>query len=471
MADRLRDELNDSKEEEEENFWKQILREVSAKSSRRFPSCKRILVLGNDGTGKTSLVMKLRRSGDDLLRGSGLEYTYLDVDDEERDEHTRLSVWIQSGEAHIKDLMKYVITKESIHHSLILLCIDISKPWNMLDQLENHVNILRQHLHTLNISAKILNELEKQVLRDFHMYKYNDEENKRLSSNMEQDEQEMNQLAENMIVDNIGLPIVVAVTKTDNMSSLEQEHDYREEHFDFIQKNLRKFCLKCGASLIYTSTKENCNTSVLYKYLLHRLYNFPLKDPAQIVEKDAIYIPAGWDNQSKINILDEHIKTFDANETFKDRIVKPVTRKYVNQEKEVVAEDEQKFLEAQMAILSKEPAPSSSAQRGPPSQDARASARMQGHSPGQRATGLPRPAAMPNMKGKPDPTKGGAAGQNSSETVLANFFNSLLNKNSTGKPGGPPGKGAPPASGAANRSDVQAELEKMSRKTIKKEEK
>ena len=34
----------------------------------------------------------------------------------------------------------------------------------MLDQLENHVNILRQHLHTLNISAKILNELEKQGL-------------------------------------------------------------------------------------------------------------------------------------------------------------------------------------------------------------------------------------------------------------------------------------------------------------------
>ena len=43
------------------------------------------MISGNDGTGKTSLVMKLRRSGDDLLRGSGLEYTYLDVDDEERD--------------------------------------------------------------------------------------------------------------------------------------------------------------------------------------------------------------------------------------------------------------------------------------------------------------------------------------------------------------------------------------------------
>ena len=163
-------------------------------------------------------------------------------------EHTRLSVWIQSGEAHIKDLMKFVITKETIHHTLIVLCVDLSKPWDMLDHLENYMNILREHLHSLNISAKISNELEKQglflstnykiqhsfdfynfflcdiaiiyyfisVLRDFHSYKYNeltDESSKRLSTNLEQDEAEMSQLAENVILDNIGLPIVVAVTK------------------------------------------------------------------------------------------------------------------------------------------------------------------------------------------------------------------------------------------------------------------
>ena len=37
--------------------------------------------------------------------------------------------------------------------------------------------------------------------------------------------------------------------------------------------------------------------------------------------------PAGWDNDSKITILNEHIKTFDSNENFADRIVKPVSRK------------------------------------------------------------------------------------------------------------------------------------------------
>lgn len=31
----------------------------------------------------------------------------------------------------------------------------------------------------------------------------------------------------------------------DTFLSLEKEHDYREEHFDFIQSHIRHFCLQC----------------------------------------------------------------------------------------------------------------------------------------------------------------------------------------------------------------------------------
>lgn len=44
--------------------------------------------------------MKLSRSGEDLLRGSGLEYTYLDVDDEERDGINDLKCFFQPCLAH-----------------------------------------------------------------------------------------------------------------------------------------------------------------------------------------------------------------------------------------------------------------------------------------------------------------------------------------------------------------------------------
>ena len=76
---------------------------------------------------------------------------------------------------------------------------------------------------------------------------------------------------------NLGLDLVVVVTKTDFMSDLEKDFDYKDEHFDFIQQAVRKFCLQYGASLFYTSVKEDKNCDLLYKYLVHRIYHFPFK--------------------------------------------------------------------------------------------------------------------------------------------------------------------------------------------------
>ena len=70
---------------------------------------------------------------------------------------------------------------------------------------------------------------------------------------------------------------MVVVTKTDYMSELEKDFDYKDEHFDFIQQAVRKFCLQYGASLFYTSVKEDKNCDLLYKYLVHRIYHFPFK--------------------------------------------------------------------------------------------------------------------------------------------------------------------------------------------------
>lgn len=52
-------------------------------------------------------------------------------------------------------------------------------------------------------------------------------------------------LPEGVLTHNLGLDIVVVITKTDYMSVLEKEYDYKEEFFDFIQQAIRKFCLKC----------------------------------------------------------------------------------------------------------------------------------------------------------------------------------------------------------------------------------
>ena len=74
------------------------------------------------------------------------------------------------------------------------------------------------------------------------------------------------------------------------MATLEKDLDYKEEHFDFIQEYLSKFCLHYGAALFYTSVKEDKNCDLLYKYLVHRIYGLVFPTPALEVKKDEVFM-------------------------------------------------------------------------------------------------------------------------------------------------------------------------------------
>lgn len=130
------------------------------------------------------------------------------------------------------------------------------------------------------------------------------------------------------------------------MPVLEKENDYKDEYFDFIQHHLRKFCLECkkkklfcykkklidllftdGAALFYTSVKEKKNIDKLYKYIVHKCYGYPFTSSAAIVERDAIFIPIGWDNPKKVDILLENLHRLKSTDNYSDVFVKPVVRR------------------------------------------------------------------------------------------------------------------------------------------------
>lgn len=48
--------------------------------------------------------------------------------------------------------------------------------------------------------------------------------------------------------------------------------------------------LSVGASLFYVSLKDDKNCDLMYKYTLNRLYGFPFKSPALVVDKDSIFM-------------------------------------------------------------------------------------------------------------------------------------------------------------------------------------
>ncbi|KAM8967852.1 cytoplasmic dynein 1 light intermediate chain 1 [Pelodytes ibericus] len=451
-----------SEDEDGHNLWSSILSEVSTRSRSKLPCGKNVLLLGEDGAGKTSLIGKLQGI-EEYKKGRGMEYLYISVHDEDRDDQTRCNVWILDGDLYHKGLLKFAMDANSIRDTLIMLVVDMSRPWLALDSLQKWASVIREHMDKLKIPPEEMREMEEKMVRHFQEYVEPGEESpaspqrRTTSSQEDKDSSVILPLGEDTLTHNLGIPVVVVCTKCDAISILEKEHDYRDEHFDFIQSHIRKFCLQYGAALIYTSIKENKNIDIVYKYIVQQLYGFPFNMPAVVVEKDAVFIPAGWDNEKKIGILYENFQTLKIEDTFEDIITKPPVRKFVH-EKEIVSEDDQVFLMKQQSQLSKQPPTTA----GRPD----ASPRVPGGSPrtpsrsgtSNVASVSPVPAGTkkidPNMK----------AGT-TSEGVLANFFNSLLSKK-TGSPGagGPGNPTGNPGGQKPVLTDVQAELERISRK-------
>merc|ERR1719410_3206793 len=225
-----------------------------------------------------------------------------------------------------------------------------------MDQLQNWASLLQDHIDKLPLSSEQMKEFQKKSLYRWQTYTEPGDEldnglgsspTKRTSRTVVEAEDELEPAPDGVLARNLGLDLIVVVNKTDYMVDLEKDYDYKDEHFDFIQQAVRKFCLQYGASLFYTSVKEDKNCDLLYKYLVHRIYHFPFKTPALVVEKDAVFIPAGWDSPGKVSILLENLFKFRPEQNYKDVIKSPfVGKRPLHQQKnvEVVAENEQDFL-------------------------------------------------------------------------------------------------------------------------------
>jgi len=342
----------DVKADDQQNIWSSILQQVQSSASNKLPSNKCILALGDNETGKTSLIAKMQ-GNEDPKKGSGLEYHYLLVRDEYRDEQTQLGVWVLDGDPVFKNLLKYALNEKNFQDTTVLLVASMASPWNIMDSLERWSNVLETHVKNLRMDPSQLNSYKKQIYKRYQEYISPGDEieglmvssqikSRKLDGSQEMDDDE--QIEDDVLTNNLGLDIVVVITQTDYMSTLEKEYDYKEESFDFIQQAIRKFCLKYGASLFYISAKINKNCDLLYKYLVHRIYVLPFKTPALVVEKDAVFIPSGWDNEKKIEILYENIQSFKPDDDYNEVIKPPLSRKVNQKENEINCEEDQIFL-------------------------------------------------------------------------------------------------------------------------------
>lgn len=112
-------------------------------------------------------------------------------------------------------------------------------------------------------------------------------------------------MPEGVLVTNIFIPTAIVCSKVDLIEHGEKEiKQTLEQNIDFIQYSLRKFCLHYGSSLIFASANSTSNVQVLYDYMLYRLYDTDFIHKSKIDDKEALFVPTGFDSPDLILQMD-----------------------------------------------------------------------------------------------------------------------------------------------------------------------
>jgi hypothetical protein len=59
------------------------------------------------------------------------------------EDHTRLSHWILDGDASHANLLNFALTETNYEDTTVLLCVSMTNPWNIMDQLQNWASLLQ----------------------------------------------------------------------------------------------------------------------------------------------------------------------------------------------------------------------------------------------------------------------------------------------------------------------------------------
>ena len=113
------------------------------------------------------------------------------------------------------------------------------------------------------------------------------------------------ELPEGVLVTNIFIPSAIVCSKVDLIEHGDKEiKQTLEQNIDFIQYSLRKFCLLYGSSLVFASSNSGSNIQVLYDYILNRIYDTDFIHKSKIDDKEALFVPTGFDSPELIQQID-----------------------------------------------------------------------------------------------------------------------------------------------------------------------
>ncbi|KAJ3345160.1 hypothetical protein HDU83_004382 [Entophlyctis luteolus] len=309
-------------------IWGSILHEASA--SHDIPRSN-LIVLGPARSGKSSILAAIGHQDSaaqimtphDSLAGLGLSYAYAAVYDEDgadEDPAAIVSLYeLDETKILAPHLLRFAFDPDTLDRSVVVVCIDWSRPWEFLEQIETCLGVVQDALGVLTSAVgegrmKEMRDALETEFREYrepeagmpaNIYKFN---SSTLDANIAAHSVTL-PLGQGILTTNLGIPIVIVCTKSDLIPSLERDYGYGEGTFDYIQQSLRVIALKYGASLFYTSTFRPQTIARLRGHILRLLHrntesrgSFGNPERAEVVDRQDVCVPAGWDNWGLIRV-------------------------------------------------------------------------------------------------------------------------------------------------------------------------
>lgn len=72
-----------------------------------------------------------------------------------------MGVWILDGVIWHRDLLPFVLTKSSIDHTTVMIVVDMSQPWSIMESLDRWAEVLRKHIEGLKIPEREMKDMRE----------------------------------------------------------------------------------------------------------------------------------------------------------------------------------------------------------------------------------------------------------------------------------------------------------------------
>eukprot|EP00923_Selenidium_pygospionis_P049392 GHVN01085054.1.p1 GENE.GHVN01085054.1~~GHVN01085054.1.p1 ORF type:complete len:572 (+),score=116.96 GHVN01085054.1:140-1855(+) len=330
-----------------QSIWKEILE--GATKTAEF-SDSHLLVLGRKDVGKSSIIRALQLVAAPNLEQmeeygnvdavSALDFAFLNVRNVDDEDHSQTlatcNLWIVQHASH-KPLLMEKLEPEFLSKMCVLIFLDMSQPWTIREDLVYWLTFVSDVVSDLSgeLEEEEYQNLKAKMSNYIAQYKHK----------VSEEEEGQESPPPSLITINFGVPIVICVAKSDTYRRLDTRTS--QGHIDVIGAHLRHCCLPYGGALVYANAKEPKNTrniELLYRYILHRVYNFEFTEEPDLESGDGLFMPAGWDTAQEIQAFAATTVAEGLEKPFESIITKPTLETHHSEMDNRPTEDMNSFL-------------------------------------------------------------------------------------------------------------------------------